>query len=197
MPFLCDADDGCALRRVVVLRLNTGRERTVSPSLLPHLFDIAAFTTFLSCFAKLTVKSSKAAKRFNAVQKAEVSRKRIRPMMKRPKTLEELRIPQSADVTIKALSFSYEDACDCNADYNSECNTNYNEEAIFSGLSVSARPGNIVGVTGSVACGKSAFGRAFLCRKPYGGSIRFGGGILNRERNMPPIRLFAAKSAVF
>lgn len=197
MSFLCDTDDGCALRRVVVLRWNTGRERTVSPSLLPHLFDIAAFTTFLSCFAKPTVKSSKAAKRFNAVRKAEVSWKRIRPMMKRPEPLEELRIPQSADVTIKALSFSYEDACDCNADYNSDCNTNYNKEAIFSGLSVSARPGDIVGVTGSVACGKSTFIRAFLCRKPYGGSITIGGGILDRERNMPPIRLFAAKSAVF
>ncbi len=96
-------------------------------------------------------------------------------MMKRPETFEELRIPQSADVTNKALSFSYEDACDCNADYNSDCNTNYNKEAIFSGLSVSARPGDIGGVTGPVACGKSAFGRAFLCRKPYGGSIRFDG----------------------
>lgn len=122
-------------------RLNTGRERTVSPSLLPHLFDIAAFTTFLSCFAKLTVKSSKAAKRFNAVRKAEVSWKRIRPMMKRPETLEELRIPQSADVTIKALSFSYEDACDCNADYNSDCNTNYNKEAIFFGAVRFGAPG--------------------------------------------------------
>lgn len=36
-------------------------------------WDIAAFTTFLSCFIKLAVKSSKAAKLFNAVQKAEVS----------------------------------------------------------------------------------------------------------------------------
>ena len=138
-------------------------------------WDIAAFTTFLSCFAKLTVKSSKAAKLFNAVQKAEVSWKRIRPMMKRPKPLEEIRIPQSADVTIEEMSFSYEDTCDCNADCNSDCNTNHNKEAIFSGLSVSARPGDIVGVTGPVACGKSTFGRAFLCEKPYGGSIRFGG----------------------
>ena len=45
-------------------------------------WDIAAFTTFLSCFTKLTVKSSKAAKLFNSVQKAEVSWKRIKPLMK-------------------------------------------------------------------------------------------------------------------
>ena len=32
-------------------------------------WDIAAFTTFLSCFAKMATKSSKAAKLFNAVQK--------------------------------------------------------------------------------------------------------------------------------
>ena len=44
-------------------------------------WDIAAFTTFLSCFTKLTVKSSKVAKLFNSVQKAEVSWKRIRPLM--------------------------------------------------------------------------------------------------------------------
>ena len=45
-------------------------------------WDIAAFTTFLSCFTKLTVKSSKVAKLFNSVQKAEVSWKRIQPLMK-------------------------------------------------------------------------------------------------------------------
>ena len=47
-------------------------------------WDIAAFTTFLSCFTKLTVKSSKVAKLFNSVQKAEVSWKRIQPLMKSP-----------------------------------------------------------------------------------------------------------------
>lgn len=29
-------------------------------------------------------------------------------------------------------------------------------------------------MTGPVACGKSAFGRVFLCEAPYGGSVRFG-----------------------
>ena len=52
-------------------------------------WDIAAFTTFLSCFTKLTVKSSKVAKLFNAVQKAEVSWKRIKPLMKTPEQLPE------------------------------------------------------------------------------------------------------------
>ena len=38
-----------------------------------------------------------------------------------------------------------------------------------------AEPGEIIGVTGSVACGKSTFGKTFLCEYPYEGSITFGG----------------------
>lgn len=41
-------------------------------------WDIASFTTFIACFAKLSVKSSKAAKLFNAVQQAQVSWGRIK-----------------------------------------------------------------------------------------------------------------------
>ena len=119
-------------------------------------WDIAAFTTFLSCFTKLTVKSSKVAKLFNSVQKAEVSWKRIRPLMRSPEPLEPLAVPEAADVTLENLSFSYGGA------------------PIFSDLSLTAHPGDIIGVTGPVACGKSTFGRVFLCEAPYGGSARFG-----------------------
>ena len=121
-----------------------------------NTWDIAAFTTFLSCFTKLTVKSSKAAKLFNSVQKAEVSWKRIKPLMKEPEELPELDIPVPETVTLKDLSFAYGD------------------EPVFSGLSIAARPGDIIGVTGPVACGKSTFGRVFLCEAPYGGSAKFG-----------------------
>ena len=38
----------------------------------------------LSCYGKLAVKSSKAAKLFNSVQKANVSWKRIRPLLTEP-----------------------------------------------------------------------------------------------------------------
>ena len=120
-------------------------------------WDIAAFTTFLSCFTKLTVKSSKVAKLFNAVQKAEVSWKRIRPLMRTPETLAPLAIPAPADVTLEELSFAYGDT------------------PVFSGLTLTARPGDIIGVTGPVACGKSTLGRVFLCEAPYGGTARFGG----------------------
>ena len=44
-------------------------------------WNIATFTTFFSCYQQLALKSSKAAKLFNAVQKARVSWKRIRPYL--------------------------------------------------------------------------------------------------------------------
>ena len=130
-------------------------------------WDIAAFTTFLSCFTKLTVKSSKVAKLFNSVQKAEVSWKRIKPLMQEPEALPALTSPAPAKLELQDVSFSYGDA------------------PIFSGLSLTAKPGDIIGITGPVACGKSTLGRVFLCEAPYGGSIRFGGrelsGLTPRE----------------
>ena len=51
----------------------------------------------------------------------------------------------------------------------------YGEEPVFSGLSLTAHPGDIVGITGPVACGKSTLGRVFLCEAPYQGSVCFGG----------------------
>lgn len=127
------------------------------------VWDIAAFTTFVSCFTKLTVKSSKIAKLFNSVQKADVSWKRIKPLMNSPESLEPLRVIKPERVSINNLSFSYGDG-----------------NPVFSGLSIVASPGEIVGVTGPVACGKSTFGRTFLCESEYGGSIKFGEKELSR-----------------
>ena len=46
---------------------------------------------------------------------------------------------------------------------------------LFSGLDLTACRGQVIGVTGPVACGKSTLGKAFLCEQPYGGSIRLDG----------------------
>ena len=121
-------------------------------------WDIAAFTTFLSCFIKLSTKSSKAAKLFNAVHKAEVSWKRIKPLMNTPEPLPALEIPEAQDVALNNLSFAYDGGA-----------------PIFAGLTLTAHPGDIIGVTGPVACGKSTLGRVFLHEQPYGGSVRIGG----------------------
>lgn len=121
-------------------------------------WDIAAFTTFLSCYTKLSVKSSKAAKLFNSVHKAEVSWERIKPLMKDPAVRDDVTVMPPCDVKIKDLSFTYPDG-----------------KKIFSGLSLNVAPGEIIGITGPVACGKSTLGRAFLNEAPYGGSLRVNG----------------------
>ncbi len=123
-------------------------------------WDIAAFTTFLSCFVKMATKSSKTAKLFNSVQRAEVSWKRIKPLMKAPEALPKLNIPDGEPLEVKGVSFAYP-GC----------------EPTFQNLTFSAKPGDIIGITGPVACGKSTLGRMFLCEEPYSGSIRLG----NRE----------------
>ena len=120
-------------------------------------WDIAAFTTFLSCFMKMSIKSSKAAKLFNAVQRAEVSWKRIKPLMKQPEPLAPLAVSSAQEVKLRDVSFTYDGG-----------------KPIFEGLSLSARPGDIIGVTGPVACGKSTLGRVFLCERTYGGSVTAG-----------------------
>ena len=127
-------------------------------------WSIASFTTFLACFTKLSVKSSSAAKLFNAVHKAQVSWKRIKPLLGKQeeklcdgtekagsgKTVEHLQVQH--------LKFSYPDG-----------------KQILSDISFNAKKGQIIGITGPVACGKSTLGKAFLCEYPYEGQILMDG----------------------
>ena len=121
-------------------------------------WDIAAFTTFLSCFTKLAAKSSKAAKLFNSVQKAQVSWKRIQPFMQDAEPEQDITAGKPAGLVVSGLSFSYQGG-----------------PPVFQEVSFSAGPGEIIGVTGPVACGKSTLGRVFLQESAYQGSIRIGG----------------------
>ena len=155
-------------------------------------WDVAAFTTFLSCYTKLSDKSSKAAKLFNAVQKAQVSWKRIHPYMERAAetvvedeiavreekiSIENCGEPMNADweggtedkprmkevgkmekvITADHLTFAYPGS-----------------DPIFRDISFTAMPGQIIGITGPVACGKSTLGRSFLCEYPYEGHLTYG-----------------------
>ncbi len=121
-------------------------------------WDVAAFTTFLACFSKLAVKSSSAAKLFNAVHKAQVSWKRIKPLMKEEIYDDEVKMQSSGVLEVSDVSFAYPGG-----------------EKIYEDFNLLASPGQIIGVTGAVACGKSTLGKTFLCEYPYKGRIRFHG----------------------
>ena len=131
-------------------------------------WDIAAFTAFLSCFTKLAVKAAKTSKLFNSIQKAKVSWKRIKPLL----------CPLPADPEPLPAEPQRLEVCNLSV--------RYGENTVFSGLSFTACPGEIIGVTGQIACGKSALGKAFLCEKEPEGSITFG--------NSPLFELISSKN---
>lgn len=121
-------------------------------------WDIAAFSTFLSCFTRLASKSSRAARLFNAVQKAQVSWMRIKLYMHE---IPEERDPETempVHLEVSELKFAYPDG-----------------KHVLEEITFSAHPGEFIGVTGTVACGKSTLGKVFLCEYPYEGSIRLDG----------------------
>lgn len=125
-------------------------------------WSIASFTTFLVCFVKLSVKSSSAAKLFNAVHKAQVSWNRIKPLLPQEEENEtdEVKVKKThvEALKVKHLSFTYPDG-----------------KKILDDISFSAKKGQIIGITGAVACGKSTLGKAFLCEYPYEGHITVDG----------------------
>ena len=132
-------------------------------------WTIAAFTTFLSCFTKLSVKSSSVAKLFNAVYKAQVSWNRIKPLLaQKPRESAAKRADaegRADKLEMKHLSFAYPDG-----------------KNVLSDISFTAEKGQIIGITGPVACGKSTLGKAFLCEYPYEGNIRIDGRELRQMK---------------
>lgn len=122
-----------------------------------ELWNIASFTTFLACFTKLAVKTSHAAKLFNAVQKAQVSWQRIKPLLQQaaPEGEEQPLGPvEPADLEVRDLACHYP-----------------GQEEGLSGISFAAHPGDIIGITGPVACGKSLLGKVFLDEVPWTGTL--------------------------
>ena len=122
------------------------------------LWDIASFTTFLSCYSKLATKSSKAAKLFNSVQQAEVSWQRIKPLLNKIEDKEDNIISSVDELKVHDLSAYKDDG-----------------SLIYDGVSFSAKKGEIIGISGPVACGKTVLGKTFLNEKDYQGSILIDG----------------------
>ena len=106
-------------------------------------WDIAAFTTYLACFEHLAKKAGKSAKLFNNVQKARVSWKRIYEY------LDESVYPTNHDISslssleMKDVAFGF-------------------DHVLGKNINLTLQPGDILGVSGDIASGKSTFGKIFI-----------------------------------
>ncbi|HZK72321.1 MAG TPA: ABC transporter ATP-binding protein [Clostridia bacterium] len=124
-------------------------------------WTVGNFSTYLIMFAAMATKASKAAKLFNSVQKSQISWRRIKPYLTEYQSKATTSRVNKANTTLSVENFSF-----C---YGT------GKENIFENLSFAANQGEIIGITGSIASGKSTLGLSLLGLYPYIGSIKIDG----------------------
>lgn len=124
-------------------------------------WTVGNFSTYVALFTAMAVKASKAAKLFNSVQKSQISWKRIKVYLTEYKTKDTSSNIKKGDTTlsVQKLTFSYEQG----------------KENIIENISFEGKKGQIIGITGSIASGKSTLGLSLLGLYPYIGSIKIDG----------------------
>lgn len=124
-------------------------------------WTVGIFSTYMIMFAALATKASKAAQLFNSVQKSQISWQRIKPYLTEYKvkdTDQDIDKKHTA-LNIENLTFFYPEG----------------KEPVIQDLTLAAHQGEIIGVTGAIASGKTTLGLSLLGFYPYLGSIRIDG----------------------
>ena len=124
-------------------------------------WTVGIFSTYFAMFTAMAIKASKAAKLFNSVQKSQVSWKRIKPYLAEYKSKDTTNNinRENTTLSVKNLSFSYEE----------------DKENLIENISFEGKQGEIIGVTGPIASGKSTLALSLLGLYPYSGSIKIDG----------------------
>lgn len=125
------------------------------------IWSVGVFSSYMIMFTATTTKASKASKLFNSAQKSKISWLRIKPYLGEYIEKDSC-ISISTENTrmkVKDLSFTYPN----------------NENSIIQGVNFTANQGDIIGVTGPIASGKSTLGLALLGLYEYKGSIEIDG----------------------
>ncbi|MEN6349522.1 MAG: ABC transporter ATP-binding protein, partial [Syntrophomonas sp.] len=140
----------------VIIVIYMGGNKVIAGS-----WTVGIFSTYLIMFAALATKASAAAKLFNSVQKSQVSWQRIKPYLSEYETKNKAQNIKKNHTTlaIKNLSFHYPGAI----------------ENVIENISLTAKQGEIIGITGSIASGKTTLGLSLLGLYPYTGSIQIDG----------------------
>jgi len=122
--------------------------------IMAEKWTLGAFTTYLTTFVLLANKASKTAKLFGSIEKGLASWKRIKPIIAPYQDFPEPVVVASSDkLEIKGLSLTIEG------------------KRLIKDFSFEAKRGEIIGITGPIASGKSAFAKLFFQALPYEGSL--------------------------
>lgn len=145
---------------IPILYLGIGMVRNGTPVFYPNpllpsdVWDDGLFEAYLTVFILLAKKSSHTAKLFTTVQKGLASWRRIQPFLKpyAPyESPEEVKKDDSLVLKDYTLTLSNKDR--------------------ITNLSFTAKKGQIIGITGEIASGKSVFLKTLLKVLPYSGSM--------------------------
>lgn len=124
-------------------------------------WTVGNFATYITIFIAMAVKASKASKLFNSVQKSQVSWRRIKPYLTKHRTKDKniSLSDESTRLSVKNLGFHYPSGT----------------ENIIEHISFDGEQGEIIGITGQIASGKSTLGLSLTGLYPYTGSIMVNG----------------------
>lgn len=128
------------------------------PNVLLPNWTLGALTSYLTTFVLMASKASKTAKLFGSIEKGLASWKRIKPLIQPYEPYPEaVVVAQDSELILKDFSLSLDG------------------KTLIGPLNLKAKKGEIIGLTGQVASGKSAFLKALMGVLPYEGSaILFG-----------------------
>ena len=123
------------------------------------LWTVGTFSAYVSIFTALSLKSSKAAKLFNSVQKSSVSWERIKGYLKPYVEFKEVegKIEENVTIEVSRLTFGYD------------------EKEIFQDLNFTLTSGETMVITGPIACGKSSLLKVLTGVMDYQGKILING----------------------
>lgn len=140
-------------------------------------FSVGDFSAYFAIALSLFLKTAKASVLFSIYAQSKVSYDRILPYLK-PKqhiSKEECLLNDFTELSVENLSFSYGEK---------------NANNIIENLSFTAKSGQIIGVAGKIASGKSSLIKAFMNLYPYDGSIKVDGTELSSYTKLQSSKIF-------
>ncbi len=126
---------------------------------MQQIWTTGALTTYITTYVLLSTKASHIAKLFSSIEKGLASWKRISTVISPISDFKEKEEVKGDSLSISHLVLKTE------------------TRTLIDDLSLTLHKGEILGVTGEIASGKSAFGKIFLSHIPYSGEVN----LFNKE----------------